>query len=127
MSLRETPPGATDCHCHIFGPAARFPYAEPRSYTPEDETLEDYLALLDALRLDRGVIVQPSAYDRDNACTLDALRRAPDRLRGVAVVGSEATPDTLRAMHRDGIRGLRAFHRIAPHEGQKFIHQTFHV
>src|SRR5262249_10955910 len=22
------PQGACDCHCHIFGPAARFPYAE---------------------------------------------------------------------------------------------------
>lgn len=108
MTARATPPGATDCHCHIFGPAARFPYAEPRSYTPQDETLEDYLALLDRLQLDRGVIVQPSAYDRDNACTLDALRRAPDRLRGVAVVGAEATAETLRAMHRNGIRGLRA-------------------
>ncbi|MCX7932974.1 MAG: amidohydrolase family protein [Rhodovarius sp.] len=106
-ALRETPPGATDCHCHIFGPAARFPYAEPRSYTPEDATLEDYLALLDRLGLDRGVVVQPSAYDRDNACTLDALRRAPDRLRGVAVVGEEATPATLRALHAGGIRGLR--------------------
>ncbi|HEV7267593.1 MAG TPA: amidohydrolase family protein [Falsiroseomonas sp.] len=108
MNPRLTPPGATDCHCHIFGPAARFPYAEPRSYTPEDETLEGYLVLLDDLGLDRGVVVQPSAYDRDNACTLDALRRAPDRLRGVGVVGAEATPEMLRAMHRDGVRGLRA-------------------
>jgi predicted TIM-barrel fold metal-dependent hydrolase len=116
MSARPTPPGATACHCHIFGPAARFPCAEPRSYTPEDETLEDYLALLDRLGLDRGVVVQPSAYDRDNACTRDALRRAPDRLRGIAVVGAEATSDTLRAMHRDGIRGLRARlgHGLAP-------------
>ena len=54
------------------------------------------------------MIVQPSAYDRYNACTLDAPRRAPDRLRGVAVVGVEATPEMLRAMHRDRIRGLRA-------------------
>ncbi len=105
---RDIPPGATDCHCHVFGPAARFPYAEPRSYTPEDQPLESYLALLDRLGLARGVVVQPSAYDRDNACTLDALRRAPERLRGVAVVGAEATPAMLRAMHTDGIRGLRA-------------------
>jgi predicted TIM-barrel fold metal-dependent hydrolase len=30
------PQGACDCHCHVFGPVARFPYAEPRSYTPGD-------------------------------------------------------------------------------------------
>ncbi|PZW48321.1 putative TIM-barrel fold metal-dependent hydrolase [Humitalea rosea] len=102
------PAGSCDCHCHIFGPAAVFPYAEPRSYTPEDAPLEAYLGLLDRLGLDRGVIVQPSAYDRDNRATLDALTRAPDRLRGVAVVGAEATPASLRAMHAAGVRGLRA-------------------
>ncbi|WP_431282881.1 amidohydrolase family protein [Humitalea sp. 24SJ18S-53] len=102
------PAGACDCHCHVFGPAARFPYAEPRSYTPDDAPLEAYLALLDRLGLARGVIVQPSAYDRDNTATLDALTRAPDRLRGVAVVGAEATPASLRAMHAAGVRGLRA-------------------
>ena len=43
------PQGACDCHCHVFGPAARFSYAEPRSYTPDDAPLEAYLALLDRL------------------------------------------------------------------------------
>jgi predicted TIM-barrel fold metal-dependent hydrolase len=104
----RVPPGACDCHCHVFGPAARFPYAEPRSYTPDDAPLEDYLALLDRLGLARGVIVQPSAYDRDNSATIDALRRAPDRLRGVGVAGAELTPEILREWHDAGIRGLRA-------------------
>jgi predicted TIM-barrel fold metal-dependent hydrolase len=108
MRRPELPRGACDCHCHVFGPATLFPYAEPRSYTPEDQPLEAYLALLDRLGLERGVIVQPSAYDRDNSATLDALRRAPDRLRGVAVVGAEADAATLRAMHAAGVRGLRA-------------------
>ncbi len=102
------PAGACDCHCHVFGPAARFPYAEPRSYTPDDAPLAAYLALLDRLGLARGVIVQPSAYGRDNAATLDALAGAPDRLRGVAVVGAEGTAASLRAMHAAGVRGLRA-------------------
>jgi predicted TIM-barrel fold metal-dependent hydrolase len=77
------PQGACDCHCHVFGPAARFPYAEPRSYTPDDAPLEAYLALLDRLGFDHGVLVQPSAYGRDNRAMLDALTRAPTRLRGV--------------------------------------------
>jgi predicted TIM-barrel fold metal-dependent hydrolase len=102
------PPGAWDCHCHVFGPAARFPYAEPRSYTPDDAPLEAYLALLDRLGLANGVLVQPSAYGRDNRAMLDALQRAPRRLRGVAVGGAELTPATLRAWHALGVRGLRA-------------------
>ena len=55
------PSHSCDCHCHVFGPAARFPYAEPRSYTPEDAPLAAYLALLDRLGCERGVLVQPSA------------------------------------------------------------------
>ena len=49
MSAFALPRGACDCHCHVFGPAARFPYAEPRSYTPDDAPLETYIALLDRL------------------------------------------------------------------------------
>ncbi len=101
------PPGACDCHCHVFGPAARFPYAEPRSYTPDDAPLEAYLALLDRLGFARGVLVQPSAYGRDNRAMLDALARQPERLRGVGVGGGELTPATLRQWHAAGIRGLR--------------------
>ncbi len=108
MTRPAAPAGAWDCHCHVFGPAARFPYAEPRSYTPEDAPLEAYLALLDRLGLAHGVLVQPSAYGRDNRAMLDALGRAPQRLRGVAVGGAELTQAALRAWHAAGVRGLRA-------------------
>jgi predicted TIM-barrel fold metal-dependent hydrolase len=104
MSL---PPGACDCHCHVFGPVARFPYAEPRSYTPDDAPLADYLALLDRLGFDRGVLVQPSAYGRDNRAMLDALEREPIRLRGVAVGGSELDDASLKDWHARGVRALR--------------------
>jgi len=102
------PAGACDCHCHVFGPAAKFPYAEPRSYTPDDAPLAAYLALLDRLGCDRGVLVQPSAYGTDNTAMLDALTRERKRLRGVAVGGRELTPATLKAWHANGVRGLRA-------------------
>jgi predicted TIM-barrel fold metal-dependent hydrolase len=104
----ELPRGACDCHCHVFGPAAQFPYAEPRSYTPDDAPLDAYLAMLDRLGFARGVLVQPSAYGRDNRAMLDALTRHPQRLRGVAVGGAELTPAILKAWHAQGVRGLRA-------------------
>src|SRR5882672_11209584 len=100
------PAGSCDCHCHVFGPAARFPYAEPRSYTPDDAPLEAYLALLDRLGFDRGVLVQPSAYGRDNRAMIDALTRQPKRLRGVAVGGQELDRTTLKQWHEVGIRAL---------------------
>lgn len=102
------PRGACDCHCHVFGPAARFPYAEPRSYTPDDAPFEAYMAHLDRLGCERGVLVQPSAYGRDNTAMLDALSAAPERLRGIAVGGAELTPATLKQWHANGVRGLRA-------------------
>jgi predicted TIM-barrel fold metal-dependent hydrolase len=108
MTRAALPAGAWDCHCHVFGPVSRFPYAAERSYTPEDAPLEAYLALLDRLGFDRGVLVQPSAYDRDNRAMLDALQRAPRRLRGVGVGGAELTEPALRAWHSAGVRALRA-------------------
>jgi predicted TIM-barrel fold metal-dependent hydrolase len=107
MSGVLLPRGACDCHCHVFGPAARFPYAEPRSYTPDDAPLEAYLALLDRLGFDRGVLVQPSAYGLDNRAMLNALARQPARLRGVAVGSANLDAKTLRTWHDAGIRALR--------------------
>jgi 2-pyrone-4,6-dicarboxylate lactonase len=104
----KLPVGACDTHCHVFGPAANFPYAEPRSYTPDDAPLEAYLAMLDRLGFDRGVLVQPSAYGRDNTAMLDALTREPKRLRGVGVGGAELTPAILKSWHAAGVRALRA-------------------
>ena len=73
----------------MFGPSERFPYAEDRSYTPPDAPLEKYLGMLDTIGFARGVLVQGSAHGRDNSAMLDALKRRPDRLRGVAVADAE--------------------------------------
>ncbi len=105
------PPGAVDTHAHLFGPAARFPFTEGRGYTPPEAPLEAYLALLDHLGLARGVIVQGNAHGFDNRVVLDALERAGDRLRGVAIVNAQTKPETLRAWHALGMRGLR-FHEL---------------
>ena len=91
------PPDACDTHAHVFGPADRFPYADDRSYTPPDAPLEKYLGMLDTIGFARGVLVQGSAHGRDNSAMLDALKREPDRLRGVAVADADVSPDELRA------------------------------
>ena len=104
------PPMACDTHAHVFGPAARFPYAADRSYTPPDARLAKYLAMLDAIGFARGALVQGSAHGRDNAVMLDALARHPDRLRGVAVADADTAPAELRRWHSLGVRGLRFNH-----------------
>jgi predicted TIM-barrel fold metal-dependent hydrolase len=104
------PPRACDTHAHVFGPAAQFPYAEDRSYTPPDAPLAKYLGMLDTLGLARGVLVQGSAHGRDNAAMLDALARHPGRLRGVAVADTDTPAAELRRWAALGVRGLRFNH-----------------
>src|SRR5258707_1883291 len=101
------PRGACDCHTHVFGPPAQFPFTPQRSYTPGEASLEELLALQAALALDRVVIVQRSVYGRDNACTTDALRRLDGRGRGVAVIADDISQAELETLHRAGIRGIR--------------------
>src|SRR5256884_1115928 len=98
------PPDACDTHAHVFGPSDRFPYADDRSYTPPDAPLEKYLAMLDTIGFARGVLVQGSAHGHDNSAMLDALKRQPERLRGVAVADAEVPPGEMRAWHARGVR-----------------------
>jgi 2-pyrone-4,6-dicarboxylate lactonase len=108
--LVRPPPNACDTHCHVFGPAAQFPYAGDRSYTPPDAPLAKYLAMLGALGFDRGALVQGSAHGHDNSAMLDALEREPKRLRGIAVADTGTPPAELRRWHALGVRGLRFNH-----------------
>ena len=105
-----TPPQACDTHCHVFGPAAQFPYAADRSYTPPDAPLSKYLAMLDTLGCERGALVQGSAHGRDNSAMLDALERHPDRLRGVAVADRDTPAVDFGTWDALGVRGLRFNH-----------------
>jgi 2-pyrone-4,6-dicarboxylate lactonase len=103
-----TPPaGAVDAHCHVFGPANRFPYAPERKYTPCDAPKEKLFALRDHLGFSRNVIVQASCHGRDNAALVDALLSAGELARGVAVVEPEISETELQALHDAGIRGVR--------------------
>jgi predicted TIM-barrel fold metal-dependent hydrolase len=101
------PPGSCDCHTHVFGPPAAFPFAAARSYTPGEASVEALLDLQHTLGLDRVVIVHPSPYGTDNACTLDAVARLGGRARAVAVIDPSLPRDALRALHDQGVRGVR--------------------
>jgi predicted TIM-barrel fold metal-dependent hydrolase len=108
-----TPAGACDTHFHIFGPVAKFPFAEKRSYTPDDAPLEALLKMLDTLGMARGVVVQGHPYGTDNTVVLDALKREPRRLRAAAIVKPDTGRDELKKLADAGVRALR-FHHM-PH------------
>jgi predicted TIM-barrel fold metal-dependent hydrolase len=103
----DVPRGACDCHVHVFGDPTKFPFAEKRVYTPPQASVEQLLELQRDLHLDRVVVVQPSVYGADNACTLDAVRRMGARARGVAVIDRATSRKALEEMAAAGIRGVR--------------------
>src|SRR5215475_11068445 len=68
------PPGTCDAHCHVFGPASKFPYAASRRYTPADAPKELLAALHAHLGVDRAVIVQASCHGTDMPrCSIASL------------------------------------------------------
>jgi len=102
----DPPPGACDCHVHVFDPA-HFPYFGERVYTPPEATVADLRDLQTALRFERVVIVQPSVYGTDNSCTLDGVRQLGARARAVAVIDAATSPAALDTMAAAGVRGVR--------------------
>ncbi|MCF8501512.1 MAG: amidohydrolase family protein, partial [Rhodospirillum sp.] len=99
------PPGAVDAHCHVFGPAAEFPFAPERKYTPCDASKAQLFALRDYLGFERNVIVQATCHGKDNRALVDALKASGGKARGVASVGPDITMDALTELHEAGVRG----------------------
>ena len=104
----QAPGLACDCHFHIFGPSDRFPLDAGRRYDPLPASVEQYVAVADALGLQRMVVVQPSPYGTHNRVTLDAVQRlGADRTRAVAVIDDSFDDLALRRMADAGVRGVR--------------------
>jgi predicted TIM-barrel fold metal-dependent hydrolase len=106
------PAGACDAHCHVFGPAARFPYAPDRRYTPPDAPKERLRALHEHLGFSRAVLVQASCHGSDNGAMLDAISWSRGfgpggAWRGVAMVERQVTDRELETLSAGGVRGVR--------------------
>jgi len=92
---------------HVFGPADRYPPSGEARYTLPLATGRDYTATALALGLRRAVLVQPSFYEEDNRCLLDALRQPAGDWRGIVMAPLETPLSILRSWHELGVRGLR--------------------
>jgi 2-pyrone-4,6-dicarboxylate lactonase len=101
------PEGACDAHCHVFGPAARFPFSDSRTYTPPDAGIDDFEALRERLGLSRAVFVQASCHGTDNRAMVDALERGEGRYAGVAMIDDTFDEQSIAQLHDAGVRGTR--------------------
>ncbi len=114
----RAPPLACDAHFHVFGPAERYPYGTDLRYPPPVAPLEDVLALAKKLGIERFVFVQPSAYGRDNACMLDAMRAVGAKCRGIVDVDENVADAELDRLNALGVRGVRInVPPVKPYEG----------
>ena len=103
----DIPAGTCDCHTHIHGDPAKFPFFAGRVYTPEPASPEEMTALHKALHIERVVIVTPSVYGTDNSATLFGMKARGATARGVAVIDDKTPESDLDAMGQAGIRGIR--------------------
>jgi predicted TIM-barrel fold metal-dependent hydrolase len=103
----DVPAGACDCHTHIHGDPAQFPFFAGRTYTPEMALPEEMASLHKALHIQRVVIVTPSVYGTDNSATLYGMQARGADARGVAVIDDQTPESTLDAMDKAGVRGIR--------------------
>lgn len=101
------PPLACDAHCHVFGPAARFPFAPDRTYTPPDSGIDAFERLQERLGLSRAVFVQASCHGTDNRAMVDAIIRGNGRYAGVAMIDDSFTDADLTDLHHHRVRGIR--------------------
>ena len=103
----KVPSGAVDAHCHVFGPAVKFPFASTRKYTPCDASKEQLFKLRDFLGFERSVIVQATCHGNNNDALEDALIYSNGMARGIASVDQDIDRETLKRLDRAGVRGVR--------------------
>ena len=98
-----------DCHAHIIDPS-RFPIGSGPGYQPkahETGTREAFCAVLNAHRVNYGLLVQPSCYWFDNSALLDAMAVYAGRFKAIAVVDPESSDRFLAKLAQLGVVGVR--------------------
>jgi 2-pyrone-4,6-dicarboxylate lactonase len=102
------PPGATDCHVHVFAPPNRYPFYAARAYTPPPGIdAARLIRMHEAIGVGRAVLVASNVYAEDLRATEDALKAHPDRFRGVALIRPDIADAEFDRLHRLGFRAVR--------------------
>src|SRR5262249_30227126 len=105
----KLPSGACDAHVHVFGPRARFPFAEGRRYTPSDATKEMLFNATDRPAIRHCGMGSPPGNAPDNSVTADAVAATGGSYKGVALVPTTIADLELKRLAAAGLCGAR-FH-----------------
>jgi predicted TIM-barrel fold metal-dependent hydrolase len=106
--FERIPSNSWDSHMHVVD-SVKYPLAKDAQYVPKQHLLSEALEFESTVRIRNLVLVQPSIYDYDNSCMLDALRLlGPQRARAVVAFDPNTTTlSTLQEWHSIGVRGVR--------------------
>ena len=103
----KLPAGACDAHVHVYGPFDKFPIQTESPFQPALSTIEALEQLWHNFGIERGVLVQGTAYGEDHRALLAAVRRAPQNRRGIALLKTDTSDETLRQLQASGVCGAR--------------------
>ncbi|WP_251443773.1 amidohydrolase family protein [Veillonella intestinalis] len=95
-----------DTHAHVFSPDLQL--ANDRRYAPSYEaSIEDFIANFESKGLQAGMLIQPSFLGFDNSYMVEAIKKYPNKLYGVAVVNTDITLKELEELAKYNIVGIR--------------------
>lgn len=101
------PKGAVDCHMHFFD-SSKYKAQEGGPPAPEEDALiSQYDLVRKWLGIDRIVVTQGNAYQKDNRCTLEALDHYGDKARAIVAIDPTVSDFVLQALTNRGVRGAR--------------------
>jgi predicted TIM-barrel fold metal-dependent hydrolase len=106
----STTPRAADCHAHVFGDKAKYPFSPKTHYQPDPSqqgTAEKFRAVLDAHGFTHGLLVGAAPYLYDNSCMLDAIASSGGRFKGIGLVKPDITDRELASLNDRGMVGMR--------------------
>ena len=110
----KAPPGACDTHIHLFGPAAKYPFAPDSPYIAHEALAETFMALQDTLGMSTAVIVSPGGYGRNYSLLADVLTKYPKRFRGIALLRDDTPSSEVGRLTTLGVRGTAPTSSITP-------------
>lgn len=97
---------ATDCHIHLFD-SSKYATQPNGPQAPADALISHYESVQKWLGIERVVIVQGNAYQKDNRCVLDGLDHFGGAARGIVAVSSDISDREIHEMTAQGVRGAR--------------------
>jgi predicted TIM-barrel fold metal-dependent hydrolase len=114
---KHPPPAmAWDCHIHLFGPAAQWPFESHSPYVSDDALPQDFLANQQKLGFARAVIVSAGGYGRNYRHLQSVLERYGEHFRGIMLPAPDFSREEIPALRSIGVRGIRFFAGPPGHE-----------